>query len=157
MMMTWKRKLLFYLLLIVSAAVLFAPAILAFLMSFMTSQDTLTGQIIPSVWTFENYIQAFQRFPLMNYLLNSLIVSFVIMIGQLILCSLAAYAFVFLKFKGRDALFFVFIATMMIPFEASIIPNFQTIRELGLLNTYPGLTLPFFCDGVWYISATADI
>ncbi|GAF11526.1 glycerol-3-phosphate ABC transporter, permease protein UgpE [Bacillus sp. JCM 19045] len=144
MMMTWKRKLLFYLLLIVSAAVLFAPAILAFLMSFMTSQDTLTGQIIPSVWTFENYIQAFQRFPLMNYLLNSLIVSFVIMIGQLILCSLAAYAFVFLKFKGRDALFFVFIATMMIPFEASIIPNFQTIRELGLLNTYPGLTLPFF-------------
>ena len=65
------------------------------------------------------------------------------MIGQLILSSLAAYAFVFLEFKGRDLIFYLFIATMMIPFEASIIPNFQTIRGLNLIDTYPGLALPF--------------
>ena len=66
------------------------------------------------------------------------------MIGQLILSSLAAYAFVFLEFKGRDVLFFLFIATMMVPFEASIIPNFHTIRGLNLIDSYPGLTVPFF-------------
>ena len=66
------------------------------------------------------------------------------MIGQLVLSSLAAYAFVFLEFKGRDLLFYLFIATMMVPFEASIIPNFQIIRDLGWIDTYTGLAVPFF-------------
>ena len=66
------------------------------------------------------------------------------MIGQLLLSSLAAYAFVFLEFKGRDFLFYLFIATMMVPFEASIIPNFHIIRDLGWIDTYSGLTVPFF-------------
>ncbi|WP_339160656.1 carbohydrate ABC transporter permease [Siminovitchia sp. FSL H7-0308] len=144
MTMSFGKKLVFYLLLTVSALLLFAPAIVAFLMSFMSSQDILTGKILPETWTLENYIKAFERFPLFGYLMNSLIVSLLIMIGQLLLSSLAAYAFVFLEFKGRDTLFFIFIATMMIPFEASIIPNFQTIRELNLLNTYTGMSLPFF-------------
>ena len=56
------------------------------------------------------------------------------MLGQLILSSLAAYAFVFLEFKGRDVLFYLFIATMMVPFEASIIPNFHMIRDLGWID-----------------------
>ncbi|MBP3040894.1 carbohydrate ABC transporter permease [Bacillaceae bacterium Marseille-Q3522] len=144
MTMSISRKIILYLLLIISGLLLFAPAIIAFLMSFMPSQDILTGKIIPTAPTFANYIEVFDRFPLLNFLLNSLIVSLVIMIGQLILSSLAAYAFTFLEFKGRDALFFIFIATMMIPFEASIIPNFQTIRNWNLLDTYTGLTLPFF-------------
>lgn len=138
------RNLLFYVLLVVCACLIFAPAIIAFLMSFMPNQDIMTGKIIPSSFTFDNYVQVFQRIPLLNYLINSFIVSLLIMIGQLILSSLAAYAFVFLEFKGRDALFFIFISTMMIPFEASIIPNFQTIRDLDLIDTYFGLSLPFF-------------
>lgn len=66
------------------------------------------------------------------------------MLGQLILASLAAYAFVFMEFKGRDLLFFIFIGTMMVPFEASVIPNFHIIRDLNWIDTYPGLTVPFF-------------
>lgn len=66
------------------------------------------------------------------------------MLGQLILSSLAAYAFVFIEFKGRDLLFYLFIATMMVPFEASIIPNFHLIRDLDWIDTYSGLTIPFF-------------
>lgn len=80
----------------------------------------------------------------MKFLLNSFIVSTVIMLGQLILASLAAYAFVFMEFKGRDLLFFIFIGTMMVPFEASVIPNFHIIRDLNWIDTYPGLTVPFF-------------
>lgn len=144
MRMPTSQKVILYILLIISAFLIFAPALMAFSMSFMSGQDIMTGKIIPSSITFDNYIQVFQRFPLMNYLINSFVVSVVIMIGQLALASLAAYAFTFLHFKGRDALFFLFIATMMVPFEASIIPNFHTIRDLGFIDSYIGLTLPFF-------------
>lgn len=144
MKMPLSRKIIFYLLLIISAFFVFAPAMIAFMMSFMTNQDIMSGQMLPTSFTFDNYVAVFHRFPLLNYLINSFIVSVVIMIGQLILCSLAAYAFVFMEFKGRDFLFFVFIATMMVPFEASVIPNFQTIRDLGFIDSYWGLTLPYF-------------
>lgn len=118
----------------------------------MTSQDYMAGKIIPTEWTFDNYSTAFQRLPLVGYLLNSLIVSTLIVIGQLLFSSLAAYAFVFIEFKGRDAIFYLFIATMMIPFEASIIPNFQTIKAWGLIDSYSGLALPFLATafGTFY-------
>lgn len=143
MRMSLSYKVTLYVLLTISAILLFLPILFAFLMSFMTSQDAMVGRIIPTVWTFENYVMAFERLPLLKFLLNSFIISLFIMLGQLILSSLAAYAFVFLEFKGRDFLFFLFIATMMIPFEVSIIPNFQTIRGMDLIDTYPGLALPF--------------
>lgn len=137
------RKLIIYLLLIISGFLVFAPTLMAFVMSFMSNKDIMTGSF-PTSLSFDNYVRAFEQFPLLKYLMNSLIVSLVIMLGQLILSSLAAYAFVFLEFKGRNLLFFVFIATMMVPFEASIIPNFHIIRDLGWIDTYPGLTVPFF-------------
>lgn len=56
---------------------------------------------------------------------------------------MSAYAFVFLKFKGRKLLFTLFLATMMLPFEAEIIPNFQTVKAMGLLNTYSVMVIPF--------------
>lgn len=137
------RKFIIYLLLIISGFLVFAPTLMAFVMSFMSNKDIMTGSF-PTSLSFDNYVRAFEQFPLLKYLMNSLIVSLVIMLGQLILSSLAAYAFVFLEFKGRNLLFFVFIATMMVPFEASIIPNFHIIRDLGWIDTYPGLTVPFF-------------
>ena len=143
MTMSTERKVIFYLLLIISAILLAGPAIVAIMISFMTNQDILTGSL-PTTLTFENYIAAFERFPLLKYLFNSFVVSIVITIGQLLLSSLAAYAFVFLEFKGRDFLFYLFIATMMVPFEASVIPNFHIIRDLGWIDSYAGLTVPFF-------------
>lgn len=137
------RKILFYILLMISALVIFAPVIMAFVMSFMDNKDIMTGSL-PQTLSFDNYVKAFEKFPLLKYLFNSLVVALVITFGQLVLSSLAAYAFVFLEFKGRDFLFFLFIATMMVPFEASIIPNFHLIRDLGWIDNYLGLTVPFF-------------
>lgn len=137
------KKIVFYILLIISGFIVFAPTLLAFVMSFMPNQDIMTASM-PATLTFDNYVTAFQQFPLLRYLFNSFVVSILIMLGQLILCSLAAYAFVFLEFKGRDVLFYIFIATMMVPFEATVIANFQTVRDLGWLDTYSGLTVPFF-------------
>ena len=144
MSLSISKKIIFYLLLIVSALLIFAPALTALLMSFMSDKDILTGKMFPTSFSLDNYVNAFHSFPLMKYLMNSLIVSVVIMLAHLILASLAAYAFTFLEFKGRDVIFFIFLATMMIPFEASIIPNFHTIRDWGMLDKYSGLTLPFF-------------
>ncbi len=65
------------------------------------------------------------------------------MLGQLITASLAAFAFAFINFKGRQVVFLIFLSTMMIPWEATIIPNYLTIRSLGWTDTYIGLSAPF--------------
>lgn len=137
------KKIIFYVLLVVSGIIVFAPTLMAFMMSFMSNKDIMTGSL-PTSLSFDNYVKAFGQFPLLKYLFNSLFISILIMLGQLLLSSLAAYAFVFLEFKGRDLLFYLFIATMMVPFEASIIPNFHIIRDLGWIDTYQGLSVPFF-------------
>lgn len=127
-----------------AAVLVFFPIVYACMISFMTGSEILQGKFLPAAFTFDNYMKAFSRLPLLKYLLNSFIVSFSVMLGQLAVCSLAAYAFVFIPFKGRDFIFFLFISTMMIPWEATMIPNFMTIQKLNWINTYQGLTLPFF-------------
>jgi sn-glycerol 3-phosphate transport system permease protein len=114
------------------------------MISFMTGPEIMQGHFFPKTFHLDNYLKVFDRLPLINYLINSFIVSASVMVGQLIVCSLAAYAFVFLPFKGSNFVFYLFISTMMIPWEATMIPNFFIIQKLDWLNTYQGLTLPFF-------------
>jgi multiple sugar transport system permease protein len=75
---------------------------------------------------------------------NSVIVCTLITIGQVVFCSMAAYAFARLRFPGRDKLFFLFLTAMMIPPVFTLIPNFVLIKNLGWLNTIPGIVAPFF-------------
>ena len=117
------KKIWIYFLLIVTSFLVFFPVMYAFLISFMTGPELLQGKFLPQSFSLDNYIKVFDRLPLLNYLLNSFIVSVSVMLGQLAVCSLAAYAFVFIPFKGRDFIFFLFISTMMIPWEATMIPN----------------------------------
>ena len=77
-------------------------------------------------------------------LLNSVIVCTLITVGQVTFCAMAAYAFARLRFPGRDKLFFVFLTAMMIPPIFTLIPNFVLIKNLGWLNTFPGIVAPFF-------------
>ncbi|OAT81634.1 glycerol-3-phosphate ABC transporter permease [Bacillus sp. MKU004] len=142
--MSMGKKILLYILLAVSAFLVFFPVLYAFMISFMTGSEILQGKFLPQSFTLENYFKVFERLPLMNYLINSFVVSFGVMLGQLVVCSMAAYAFVFIPFKGRNFIFFLFISTMMIPWEATMIPNFFTIQKLDWINTYQGLSLPFF-------------
>jgi len=64
-------------------------------------------------------------------------------VGQLVTSALAAFAFTYIEFPGRRALFFLFLSTLMIPAEVTLIPNYMTVRSLGWLNTYPALAAPF--------------
>ncbi|MFY9712350.1 MAG: carbohydrate ABC transporter permease [Microbacterium sp.] len=77
------------------------------------------------------------------YLRNSVIVSSVITLGQVLFSSMAAYAFARLRWPGRDAVFFLFLTALMVPPIFVQLPNFVLIRDLGLLNTLPGIILPF--------------
>lgn len=133
-----------YILLIVSALVLFFPILYAISASLMQPQEIYAGKLLPESISFDGYKQALERIPLLHYLSVSFWMSFIVMIGQLIVCSLSAYAFVFIPFKGRNVIFALFLGTMLIPWEATIIPNFLTILKFDWVNTYPGLTFPFF-------------
>ncbi|UOQ48076.1 carbohydrate ABC transporter permease [Gracilibacillus caseinilyticus] len=133
-----------YLLLLLSSILIFFPILYAFFISFMSGAELLQGSIWPQSFHFENYQKAFDHLPLAHYLWNSFFVSTVVMLGQLVVSALAAFAFVFIPFKGRSFVFFLFISTMMIPWEATMIPNFLTIQHFDWINRYEGLTIPFF-------------
>ena len=103
---------------------------------------TMDLNILPSNPTFENYVRAFTQVPLVRFILNSFLVAGCITIGQIITCSLAAFAFSFLEFKGKNFLFMLVMATMLVPGEAVIISNYLTVSSMGILDTYIVLILP---------------
>lgn len=90
-----------------------------------------------------NFYEAMQRAPFLVYFKNSIFVGVLTTAGTLITTTLAAYAFARLEFKGRDTLFVLLLATMMVPGEMMIITNFVTVAKFGWLDTYQALILPF--------------
>ncbi|HPF37980.1 MAG TPA: carbohydrate ABC transporter permease [Phycisphaerae bacterium] len=98
-----------------------------------------------SRWSFDNYdfILRFPELPIVRMALNSVIVTFAVILFQLTICSLAAYAFARLRFPGRDLLFILVTLTMMVPTVVMIVPLFITVERMGLLDTYAGLILPY--------------
>ena len=97
------------------------------------------------VWS--TYPTAWNQGHLDVYLRNSVIQTVIIVGGQLVTSILAAYAFAFLRFPLRRTLFVVFLATLMIPFEVTLITNFDTVSSLHWYNTFQGLTVPFLATG----------
>lgn len=69
------------------------------------------------------------------------------MVGSVAVSALCAYPFTFMEFKGKKLVFALILATMMIPFEAIVIPNFITVKSMNLLNSYAGLIIPFLASG----------
>jgi len=89
-----------------------------------------------------NYTDAWTIVPFGRYFLNSLLVGLCVTLGQLVVCSLGAYAFARLEFSGRDFVFYFYLATLMIPGPVLTVPIYLLLREYHLLNTYQGLILP---------------
>lgn len=102
---------------------------------------------IPSVWRFNNFAEAWTKAPFGRFFLNSLIVTGAITAIQLTTASLAAYAFARLRFPGKSLLFLAYLSIMMVPSQVTLIPNFITLKGLGMLNTYWALILPFAATG----------
>ena len=129
---------------ILFALFMLLPLLYSVSVSIMPGDElfTMDLNILPSNPTFENYVRAFTQVPLVRFILNSFLVAGCITIGQIITCSLAAFAFSFLEFKGKNFLFMLVMATMMVPGEAVIISNYLTVSSMGILDTYIVLILP---------------
>ncbi len=96
----------------------------------------------PTSWDLTNYRQVFILLPFLTEILNSIKITVSIVVGSLIVSSLAAYAFARLKFPGRGAIFGIFLVALMVPSQVTLIPTYILMRYLGLLDTHTSLILP---------------
>jgi len=136
--------------------VLGATMLVPFLWMVSTSlmSDLEVYQFPPRLWPADpqwaNYAKALTQLPFDRFFLNTIIVTAVSVAGQLLTCSMAAYAFARLRFRGRDGLFALYLATMMIPAIVTLIPAFLIINAFGWMNTYWALFTPLLTS-VWGI------
>jgi sn-glycerol 3-phosphate transport system permease protein len=141
----WARTAGVYALLALASFLVVFPLLLALSYSFMSESEIATypPPLFPKAPTLSNYERVIATIPIGRYLLNSFVVSSLVVIGQLVTASLAGFAFAFLEFRFKPVIFFVFLSTLMVPWEATIIPNYMTVRDIGWLDTYQGLSVPF--------------
>lgn len=133
--------------LIAVSAVMIYPLIWLVVSSFKPNDEIFRDlSIFTTNLTVENYVNGWNdlQFPFSTFLLNSGIISIGAILGNLISCSLAAYAFGRLKFRGRTLLFAIMLATIMLPFQVVLVPQFTIFKELGWLNTFLPLIVPKF-------------
>ena len=145
---------------------LLAP--MAFLIVFPTAWMVLTSlkpsaetilwspRMFPQAPTFENYREIFLRWPCLRFSLNSLLVSGVSTVMILLTSSSAGYAFAKIRSRWINVIFFIFIATIIVPSESYMIPVYLLVNRLGWLDSYPGLILPFviMAFGVFFMRQT---
>lgn len=134
-----------YIILIFVAIIMIYPFIWAITASFKTSAQLYSGnplELIPRPFTFQNYIDAWTMLPFYRFLLNSAVLSIIVPAVSILLSSMAAYSFARLRFKGRDAVFLMLLAVMMMPGHITLIPNYVLMRMLGWINEYIALIIP---------------
>lgn len=139
---------------LVGMAVLFAGPLVWMVLSSLKSETEIAANptgLLPEAWRLENYGDAVTVIPYATYLRNSLVLCTGCVIGTLFSCSLAAYGFARLKWRGRRLLFGVLISTMLLPWQATMIPRFLLLKELGLYNSLGALILPTFLGDAFYI------
>lgn len=98
---------------------------------------------IPESFRWQNYIEAWNLAPFDRFYFNSTFVAVVTTVGQIITGVLAAYAFARMEFKGRDQVFMMFLATLMVPTQVTLIPTFILMSKIGWINSYEALIVPF--------------
>ena len=133
-----------YAILVFFALTMLVPFLWMLSTSLKADQYVLTvpPQLIPRPLTFDSYRQMFDLFPMGRMFFNSLLVAVITTLGQILTGSMAAYAFARMEFKGRDLIFLLYLATLMIPSQVTIAPLFIFVRYLRWINTYPSLIAP---------------
>src|SRR4051794_2927191 len=142
-------KALRYLLLTVLAFIVIFPLYMTVVNSLLTPRQISARPptFFPTSPDWSSYSKAWDAGSMSRYLVNSAIVTTVITVGQVVTAILAGYAFAFLEFPLKRTLFLVFLATLMVPFEITIVTNLATINDLGWYNSYQGLAVPFLATG----------
>jgi ABC-type glycerol-3-phosphate transport system permease component len=141
-----------YAFLIFGALTMLIPFLWMISVSLRLPAEQFSRSIIPSPVTFQNYFDLFEDLPDQAFLyltFNSFKLSILTVIGQVLTCAMAAFVFAIVKFKGRDFLFALLVATLMIPPQVSLIPNFIIFKYLGWIGTQLPLIVPAFWGGAF--------
>ena len=150
MKMSKKSKVGLYLLLSIVAVYFQARFLYMLLTTFKTEGEAIAypPSLFPKEWHFENYSEAWASQPFGTYFLNSVIVTVMTTLGTVLSSSLVAYGFARFKFKGKNILFMILLATMMIPWDVTMIPQYMEFNLFGWINTLLPLIVP-----TWFGSA----
>jgi sn-glycerol 3-phosphate transport system permease protein len=138
----WRAAGRYGLLVVVSVIVLF-PIYTTVVAALKPGNKVLENPLLPDAFTLDVLRDAWTSGHFGRYMLNSIIVAVVVTVAQIVTSVLSGYAFALLEFPGRTALFVLFLATLLVPLEATLVVNRRTIDSLGWLNTYQGLAVPF--------------
>jgi len=141
-------RLLLYLFLFVSCAIMLLPFFWMVTTSFKLESEVLRmpPQWFPKDWLWRNYIKAWNVAPFGRYFFNSFFMSITTTIGEVVTTILAAYAFAKMRFFGKNVLFAILLATLMIPGQMLLIPNYVTITRLGWFDRYEALIIPWLAS-----------
>ena len=134
----------YHIFMIILSIIMIYPFLWAVMSSFKPVEQLYSGNplnLIPTEFTLQNYKRLMEVLPFNKMLFNSIFLSITIPIAMIIVASLAAYAVTRIEFKGRNVLFFAFIATMMIPSHVTLIPNYKIIVDMNLYNRFTALFL----------------
>lgn len=137
--------------LIAGALIMVVPFIWMLSTSFKSPGKTFVypPEWFPRPFVWQNYVEMWTALPFNNFFWNSIKIATLSTIGQLLTCSMGAFAFSVLKFKGRDILFFALIATLMIPYQVTLIPSFILFSKIGWVGTHLPLWVPAFWGGAF--------
>ncbi|MBU5593247.1 carbohydrate ABC transporter permease [Clostridium sp. MSJ-4] len=147
------QKTVIYIFLIVLSLYFLFPFIWMILTAFKTEGEAMKfpPTILPKTWRFSNFSEAWKSQPFGLYLLNSTLIAVLTTAGTLISVSLVAYGFARYNFKGRNIIFMILLATMMIPWDVTMIPLYMEFKWLGWINTLKPLIIPSFFGSAYYI------
>ncbi|MCD2440711.1 carbohydrate ABC transporter permease [Agromyces sp. SYSU K20354] len=126
------------------AVLMVFPFVWQTLTAFKTFQDSVQVPpiILPDPWVFTNFAEVFESMPFGQMFLNSVLLTIGRTVGQVILCTMAGYAFARIPFKGRNVVFVVFLSVLMVPSQLYLLPQYEIIQSLGWLNTLQALIVP---------------
>lgn len=141
-------KIIAYVLLAIGAATMLIPFFWMVSTSLKTPAEAVSMPPvwIPQVLQFENYVRAFEVAPFGRYFMNSLLITSLSTIGELFTSILAAFAFAKMNFYGKNVLFTLLVATMMVPSELLMIPNYLTLARFDMINTYAAMIVPYLAS-----------
>lgn len=153
MRMSLVRKILWYVVTTVGAVAMLLPFAWMISTSFKAENEIFTVPIswIPSQINFDNYSRALEVVPIFKCMLNTLIIAIPKILGEVFVSALVAFGFARFEFKGRNVLFMVMLATMMLPYEVTMIPTFMIWSKVGFSDSYVPLILPAFCGSASFI------
>src|SRR5690625_2319244 len=149
------RKLGLHVILIVGAIVMVTPFLWMISTSLKTYLESIQipPAILPSVLQFDNYAKVFESAHFLTYYMNTILMTLGRTAGQLLLCSMAAYAFARLTFPFKNTLFIIILSVLMVPIQVILIPNYATLTQLGWIDTFYALIVPgmFSAFGVFLL------